>query len=168
MRKLLLPLLAFGLLGCNHGPAPSSVSVGMTRDQVLAALGPGLTTGTKTDNINGHRWERLTFKSGIDGLVVELDDNKVTKSYIAPNKVNDMAKKVRQGMSAAELITALGQPMSGYDERRPNDPQLLIYGDPVAPVQTLNINIQNGKVVRSVVMDNDIYKVGAFSNMPQG
>ncbi|HWA83078.1 MAG TPA: hypothetical protein VG820_06590 [Fimbriimonadaceae bacterium] len=169
MKKAYLLFVAITLLGCHHGPSPASVKVGMTREEVVAALGPGLTTGTKLDGIHNHHWERLSFKSGTDGLVVELDDDKVSKSYIVPNKTPEMARKIHQGMTDSEVISALGEPMGGRNKMQPQAAQFWVYGDAAAPVQTLMVHFENGKVARFEVTDNGAYNGQTIpSSVPTG
>ena len=160
MKSLALALLLVFAVGCKHGASPASVQIGMTRDQVVAALGPGLVTGTKNDMVHNETWERISYRSGNDGLAVELTNGKLTKSYTVPNEAPAWAKKVTVGMSVDQVLAALGEPGSGRNSRDNNAQQSWMYASPIAPVQTLMVEFKDGKVTRSMVMNNDAYGLG--------
>lgn len=159
-------VLSLTLTGCHTGAgssaAAATIKPGMTAEQIRGIMGNPLITATNNSTIPGQEKseERWTYRAGNDGLIIIMDKGVATSVTTQPNKVEELRAKVKEGMSMQEIIAALGPPSAGYSAKDPNPNQHWVYTDPVAPVQTLNIDFQNGKAVKVAVMDNAAYVTG--------
>jgi len=123
-----------------------SVSMGMTKAQVVEKYGPGLNTGNAMDGIRGHRWERTAYRSGNEGMSVEFTDDKVTRVEPRPDPVPGWKAKVQTGMSMQQVFQTLGQPQGGYSAQDHRPDQFWVYADPVAPIAMMTVYFKGGKV----------------------
>src|SRR5438477_12872231 len=109
-RSGIVLVLLYFLNGCSPTVNQNSVSIGMTAEQVKAILGEPKILGGSSRNINGNVTlvENWTYPLGDDGLVIEMENGKVKSKKVRPNLTRAWLKKVHEGMSKQDVITALG------------------------------------------------------------
>ena len=156
---ILATCLGILISGCASKSVQNSVKIGMTADQVRAALGAPFITGNYT-NLNPANkivQERWTYAQGHDGFVVLIENGTVKQTEVRKSPLDVLTGKVKEGMTQQQVLTALGQPMGGYNPRFPQQDGIWVYGDFVAPVDTLNVVFKGGKVQTATVAPNMAY-----------
>ena len=154
-----LVLLAV-MTGCNAvAPPVINVKTGMTSQQVRTTLGAPLITGTYRDTRGSTplTQERWTYKEGDGARIIILENDKVTTSSHKVDPIPAMQKKIHEGMTRAEALAAIGQPVLGNNSRDPNPNPTWQYSDPVAPVSLLMVVFQGDKVVKIIASPNMAY-----------
>lgn len=166
-------VLLFCLNGCSHGINQNSVSVGMTAEQVKTILGSPKILGGSSRNINGNVTlvENWTYPMGDDGLVIEMENGKVKSKKVRPNLTRAWLKKVHEGMSKQDVITALGDTTQKLKAPPPNpvekEPtEKWFYTDPEAPIEILLVHFRNDRVVKAECQPNGIYTGQTGPGMP--
>jgi hypothetical protein len=156
----ILPILIL-VAGCHRGPSASSIRVGMSAQEVRTALGNPLITGTYRNSIPGQQvsQERWSFKQGDDALVVIMENDKVKETSAHVNPIPAMRKKIKEGMTRAQVQAALGDSALGNNPKDPNPNPTWQYMDAVAPIDQMMVAFQGDKVSSITVIPNGAYSI---------